>query len=163
MKINVYSLKAANNLILSDIKYQKNWISIQDADYSHMYKYIRSACKNVCIVKFDDVTRYHAEKDILHPFLLATKSKRDFIYFNDEHANQIIEFAKEVYNRKEDLNIHCYAGKSRSQAVGYVLNQYFNLYVETNKEDFEFNLKNNSENFLANPEVIKIMNKNLYK
>ena len=82
--------------------------------------------------------------------------------FNEDMANKIITFAKEVYERNEDLNVHCWAGKSRSQAVGYVLNTYFNLYIENNKEDFIFNLKNTNDHFHGNFDVIRIMNKVLY-
>ena len=64
---------------------------------------------------------------------------------------------------QNSYNIHCYAGRSRSQAIGYVLNQYFNLYLKHNKEDFKRNLLSNNEKFMGNPDVIKVMNEVLYQ
>lgn len=162
MKINVYSLKRANELILSDINLQKNWISIRDVGYPEIYKYIRSICKNVCVIEFDDVTHYQVEHNLLHPYFNKIMENRDLIYFNEEHAKQIINFAKHVFDSGEELNIHCYAGKSRSQAVGYVLNQYFNLYLTQNLEDYKRNICYNNEKFMANSEVIKVFNKVLF-
>lgn len=162
MKINVYSLEKANKKILSDIIYQKNWISIRDHDYPEIYKYINAICENVCIIEFDDVTYYAEKHNLLARFFNETKEKRELIHFNEEHANKIINFAKEIFYKNEELNIHCYAGKSRSQAVGYVLNQYFNLYLSSNKKDFIRNINLNNERFIGNPDVIKVMNKVLY-
>lgn len=161
MIINVYSLDKANKKILSDIKSQKNWISIRDYGYSELYKYI-NICKNICIIEFDDVTYYEEKHDLLISFFKKIKEKREFIHFTEDHAKKILNFAIDIFNKNEELNIHCYAGKSRSQAVGYVLNQYFNLYLTNNKEDFIRNIMHNNEKFMGNTDVIKVMNKILY-
>lgn len=161
MKINVYSLRKTNELILSDIKYQKNWISIRDYGYPELYKYV-NICKNVCIVEFDDVTYYNEEHNLLHPFFDEVREKRELIHFNKDHANKIINFAKDIFYNNEELNIHCFAGRSRSQAVGYVLNQYFNLYLSNNLKDFKRNIMYNNDKFMANTDVIKVMNSVLY-
>ena len=113
MIINVYSLKKTNELILSDIQYQKNWISIRDYGYPELYKYINAVCKNVCIIEFDDVTYYNEKHNLLHPFFNEVIEKRELIHFNEEHANKIINFTKEVFNNNETLNVQCYAGKYR--------------------------------------------------
>lgn len=42
----------------------------------------------------------------------------------DEDANKIVEFAKQNAD-KEDLYLHCMAGKSRSVAVGLALREHF--------------------------------------
>lgn len=56
---------------------------------------------------------------------------KDVIYFDDVIAKQIKQFMQNrVY---ENTIIHCTAGISRSAAVGYVLNQYFN---KDNKKDY---------------------------
>lgn len=162
MIINVYSLKKANEKILSDMQYQKNWISIRDYGYPELYKYINAVCKNVCIVEFDDVTYYDVKHNLLPSFFNEVRESREFIHFNEEHANKIINFAKDIYHNNEDLNIHCFAGKSRSQAVGYVLNQYFNLYLSNNIKDFKRNIISNNDRFMANTDVIKVMNNVLY-
>lgn len=40
------------------------------------------------------------------------------ILFNDEMADKIIEFIERYKNSVDTLLIHCYAGQSRSRAVG---------------------------------------------
>lgn len=162
MKINVVSLRKANELISNDIKYQKNWISIRDNDFPELYNKF-DICKNVCIVKFDDVTYYSEKHNLLHYFFDDVRKHRNLIHFNEEHAKKIIKFSTDVFNKNEDLNIHCFAGRSRSQAVGYVLNQYFNLYLMHNPDDYRLNIINNNEKFMANSDVIKVMNDVLFK
>ena len=163
MLINVKSLRQANELITFNKDYQKNWISIREADFPELYNIFDSICNNVCIVKFDDVTYYSEEHNLSHPFFNSIRDHRELIHFNENHAKKIIDFALDVFHKNEILNIHCYAGRSRSQAIGYVLNQYFNLYLKHNKEDFKRNLLSNNEKFMGNPDVIKVMNEVLYK
>lgn len=163
MIINVFSLKEANEKILSNTEYQKNWISIRDKDYPELYKYIRAACVNVLVLEFDDVTQYGVKHSLIHPLVeSAAKNKRDYIFFNNQMARQVINFASDVYKRKETLNIHCYAGRSRSQAIGYTLNIYFNLFLENNEEHFFRNLAVTNDKFMPNADVLKIMNKELF-
>ena len=61
----------------------------------------------------------------------------------DEDANKIVEFAKQNAD-KEDLYIHCMAGKSRSVAVGLALKEYFGckfgcVYGIDGRNDFVYN------------------------
>lgn len=162
MKINVMSLRKANELIKLSNEYKRNWISIRDFDHLSLYQDIDFNCINICSIIFDDVTIYNEKHKLLHPFFNEVKKHRNLIHFSDEHAKQIIKFSKTVFEKGESLNIHCYAGKSRSQAIGYVLNQYFNLYLMHNINDYKLNILNNNENFMANPDVIKVMNSILY-
>jgi predicted protein tyrosine phosphatase len=158
MKINVHSLATTIKLISSDEKYQKNWISIRDIGHSTLYKDIDTKCSNICVLEFDDVTYYNVEHNLIHPYFNDIRKVRNFQHFNEEFANKIFNFAKQIFDADEELNIHCYAGKSRSQAIGYVLNQYFNLYLESNLIDFERNIKVNNHKFMGNSDVIKVMN-----
>lgn len=164
MLINVYSYKDAEKQIISnknqDIR--KNWISIQDLGFEHLYNVIDKYCKNVLVIKFDDVTDFNIYHQLLHPFYYKLQDKRELINFNDDMAKKIIGFANKVYDNNEILNIHCWAGKSRSQAIGHCLNQYYNLYIENNEEDFVENIENSNDNFIGNYDVIRIMEKNLY-
>jgi predicted protein tyrosine phosphatase len=160
MKINVYSLAETINLIKSDeAGAKRNWVSIRDIGHDELYEDISNICENLCIIEFDDITCYNVLHNLLHPYFKKTLSNRNLVYFNETLANRIFEFAKNVFDSGEELNIHCYAGKSRSQAIGYVLNQYFNLYLESNLIDFERNIKENNSNFMGNSDVIKVMNK----
>lgn len=162
MKINVMSLRKANELIQNEYKYQKNWISIRENDFPELYNKF-DVCNNVCIVIFDDVTYYSEKHNLSHKFFDDIRKRRNLIHFNDEHARKIIKFSTNIFYNNEDLNIHCFAGRSRSQAVGYVLNQYFNLYLTHNPDDYRLNILNNNEKFMANPDVIKVMNNVLYE
>lgn len=77
-------------------------------------------------------------------------------------ARQIIKFANNVYKNKQDLNIHCWAGKSRSQAIAFCLNQYFNMFCENNEEDYIRNLSYSIDNFMGNADVIQVLTKEIY-
>lgn len=59
-------------------------------------------CKGVLMLMFDDIVT-EVEGAVL---------------FNDEMADQIIEFIERYKNSVDTLLIHCYAGQSRSRAVG---------------------------------------------
>lgn len=163
MIINVYSYKEAENQVLINKNKRKNWISIRDFGYEHLYRQFDEVCKkNILIIEFDDVTRFNEHHHLMHPFYETLAAKRNLIHFDKEMAEKIIKFADYIYDKNEELNIHCWAGKSRSQAVGYCLNQYYNLFVENNEEDFIRNLENSIDKFIGNYDVIKIMEKTLY-
>jgi predicted protein tyrosine phosphatase len=157
------SLKAANNEIKNNPEKRSNWISIRERDFPELYDEIDRLCKNICKVEFDDVTHYDEKHDLIHQFFKEVKKHRDLIHFNEIHAKQIFEFATKIYKLNEPLNIHCYAGHSRSQAIGYVLNVYFNLIKTHNLTDFNRNLQNNNLAFRGNSDVIKIMNEEIMK
>ena len=163
MRINIFSYKNAQELILKDEIFRKNWISIRDVGFEYLYEDIDKYCKNVLELKFDDVTMFNIEHDLLHPFYVKVKEKRELVLFNEKLAQQVIDFSSDIFYKNEELNIHCWAGKSRSQGLGFVLNQYFNLYLTKNLNDYKDNLNNNIDNFLGNFDVIRLMTKQLYK
>lgn len=163
MIINVFSYHQAESLIKENEQYRKNWISIRDLGYSKLYEVLDDKCKNVLELYFDDVTEYSIKHHMLHPFYLEEYMKRGLICFNEDYAYQIINFANKVYEKNEELNIHCWAGKSRSQAVGHCLNNYYNLFLKRNKHDFLLNEKNNSSKFMGNYDVMRILDKVLYE
>ena len=45
----------------------------------------------------------------------------------DEHANQIVSFADKHKDIIDTLVVHCYAGQSRSVAVGKALSELYNV------------------------------------
>lgn len=47
--------------------------------------------------------------------------------FYDEHANQIVSFVDKHKDIIDTLVIHCYAGQSRSVAVGKALSELYNV------------------------------------
>lgn len=59
----------------------------------------------------------------------------ELVLFNEGHAKQIMDFLIKIRkeHKKKLLLINCYAGISRSGAVGKFANEYFN---EKNKKDY---------------------------
>jgi len=160
MKINVFSYKDAEQKIELNESYRRNWISIRDIGFESIYKKLDELCENVLIIKFDDVTEFNVKHNLIHPFYERELKNRQLVYFNSEMAREIINFSNKLQN--DTINIHCWAGKSRSQAIAYCLNQYYNLFLENNEEDFIHNLQNSVNNFMGNYDVIKVMNKELF-
>lgn len=95
--------------------------------------------------------------DIVYPEVLSEKELNEVILFDEDMAKQIVEFAQKM-NPNKLCFIHCDAGISRSGAVGYVLNEYFNKKLENNETDFNF-FKNENKHILPNDLVVKILKK----
>lgn len=79
-------------------------ISIQDTNtkgFGFEFKE-NKFCKGVLTLYFDDIER----------------KVKNATLFNKEMANQIIDFIDTYKNKVDTLVIHCYAGQSRSRAVG---------------------------------------------
>ena len=119
-----------------DVK--KYFISICGSEDDFAYPYMNS---HVLKLRFDDITE-----------------KEEYcILFNKEHASKIHEFIKTIPENSW-IYINCAAGISRSGAVGYCLNDYFN---ENNKEDYNWFFENNKQ-IQPNPIVKKILNNELF-
>lgn len=100
--------------------------------------------EHVCRLLFDDVTEI--EKD--NPCIRI---------FDEDHANKIFEFVKNVPNHETvSIYVNCAAGISRSGAVGYVLNLYFNKFIEDNEHDYNLFNQNNSQ-IQPNPYVKNLL------
>lgn len=162
MIINVFSLKEAISEVI-DKNNTKNWISIRDIGYEYLYKDLDNHSINILTLFFDDLTKYQIKYNLVHPIYKESLTIREPLYFNRNHAQQIIDFSNDVFNYNEELNIHCYAGRSRSQAIGYVLNNYFNLFVKKNIDDYLFNLNRSLQRFMPNSDVLKILNEEIFK
>lgn len=106
-------------------------------EYPHPF--LTKDSKRVLHLLFDDVT----EKE---------KDNPSIILFNEEHANKIFEFIKTIPNTAE-LYINCAAGISRSGAVGFVLNEYFNV---NNTEDY-YQFQKTNRQIQPNPMVKRIL------
>ena len=104
--------------------------------------------RNILKLEFDDVTEKDTDPGLLH--------------FNSDLAKQIIEFIKPIKaDDKRPFYVHCAAGVSRSGAVGYMLNEWFNKYLTLNRADNEAFVMNNSH-ILPNPEVVRILKKEMF-
>lgn len=103
---------------------------------------------NILKLEFDDVTERDTEDGLLH--------------FSEEHAKQIVDFIKSIKDDgRKVFYVHCDAGVSRSGAVGYLLNEWFNKFLEVRRVDNESFRMNNSH-ILPNPEVMRILKKELF-
>lgn len=160
MIINIYSYEEA---VKSLSNHKKNWISIRDLGYSNIYNELDKYAENILEIYFDDVTDQNIKTNTLHPFYQRAYMKRGLVCFDEEMAKKIIKFSEDVYNNGEELNIHCWAGRSRSQAIGYCLNFYYNYFLKVNNSDFLYNLNNSIDKFIGNYDVTRVLTKELYK
>jgi predicted protein tyrosine phosphatase len=160
MKIQVFPYKQLEQIIIKQPI--ENIISIRDIGYSELYKTLDNNAKNMLIVQFDDVTDFTIKNKMIHEFYNYKSKKRDLVLFNEDMAKEIIKFADSIYNANETLTIHCWAGKSRSQAIAYVLNNYYNLLKENNLKDYKNNLSQFLNDFHGNQDVIRILTNCLY-
>ena len=111
-------------------------------EYPHPF--LTEDSKRVCRLLFDDVTE--TEKD--NPCIRL---------FDETHANKIFEFIKTIPNDSE-IYINCAAGISRSGAVGFVLNEYFN---HNDFEHYELFKKVNMQ-IKPNPMVKRILHETIF-
>lgn len=110
---------------------------------------------NILKLQFDDI----AEKDIEN---INKYEKNSFIFFNKDHAKKIHDFIKTIdVNDKKEFYIHCDAGVSRSGAVGYILNEYFNKFLKDDKQDNE-SFKLNNSHIMPNPLVVRLLKNELF-
>jgi predicted protein tyrosine phosphatase len=155
MKIQVFPYKQLEQIIAKQPI--ENIISIRDIGYNELYNTLDDNAKNMLVLKFDDVTAFSIKNKMIHEFYDYKSKKRDLVLFNEDMAKEIIKFANTVYNTNSSLTIHCWAGKSRSQAIAYVLNNYYNLLKENNLEDYKNNLSQFLNDFHGNQDVIRIL------
>ena len=154
MKIYVLSKKELKKIGYIDKEFFANkkryFISIagiaDGCEYPHPF--LTKDSKRVLHLLFDDVTEKHTEEFGYDPSI---------ILFDNEHANKIFEFIKTIPNDAE-LYVNCAAGISRSGAVGYVLNEYFNKNLFEDYQDFQ---KNNSH-IQPNPYVKRILTETIF-
>ena len=97
--------------------------------------------------------------DIEQGFNIQTGSNH--ILFSQKNAVDIVTFAKENLD-KSIVFVHCYAGESRSGAVGKFLNIYFNIFMDKNKKDYEWFNKRYGESIDPNRLVEKLLFENIY-
>ena len=149
MKIFVVS----RQYIKKEIEKNQNWIlgkwiiSIySEGSYSPI-----SDRFNVLKLNFDDISERDMNTNI-----------HDEIFFNENLAKEIHEFINNI--SKNDTNpiyVHCDAGVSRSGAVGYILNEYFNKFLTNNENDYKaFNV--NNSHIMPNPLVVRLLKRELF-
>ena len=113
-----------------------NFISIRNSDEPDENCAVPISGSQVLKLQFDD-----AISDPDHTLIL----------FDDAMAQQIAQFARQL-DRARPLFVNCAAGISRSGAVGEVLNEYFNRYLEYRPGDLDF-FRSRNRQLQGNPRV----------
>lgn len=96
-------------------------ISINDVGYASP---VPNSMPSVIRLYFDDVTPYTAKHKLCHPYYIEQANKRSFKLFTDEMAEVVVSFIimekikARTLGKPFKMLIHCYAGVSRSAAVG---------------------------------------------
>ena len=119
---------------------EHNFITIRHAAEKNLFCAIPVEGKNILRLQFDDATE---------------NPNGDLTLFSVEMAHQIKNFIAGVDQSKE-LFVNCAAGISRSGAVGDVLNEYFNRYLEFNAVDDHYFKKYNRQ-ILPNPLIRRLL------
>ena len=167
MKIEVYNL----NKVLKEVKTCPgcNLISIRDAfsDHETEEKYAcldRRVARNgvnMLTINFDDIDPYRFYHGMEHPSVRNkfANGQLEPLFFNQKMAEAIVDWVKRLWEADHGVvvKVHCWAGRSRSQAVAYWLNIYFNLILDRNLDDFyENNARNVFEKVHFNCEVLRV-------
>ena len=100
--------------------YPKKNLEDEDIPFSEEYR----NAGNVLVVKFHDTEKQWDD---------------DVVLMTPQDADRIYDFVMRTKdNGLEGYLVHCTAGKSRSQAVGYVLNEWFNGEHGVSPDRFEY-------------------------
>lgn len=129
----------------SDFWRENNFISIRHSAEADPNCAIPVDGDNILKLRFDDAV---ADPD--HTLAL----------FDADIAGEIVTFIRRI-DTSRPLFINCGAGISRSGAVGEVLNDYFNKYLERNDADDEYFRRVNRQ-IQGNPLVRRILREALF-
>lgn len=124
---------------------ENNFISIRHSAEADPNCAIPTDGPNILKLRFDDAVE---------------DPDRNLVLFNAEIAAQIVNFIGGI-DTSRPLFINCGAGISRSGAVGEVLNDYFNKYLERNDADDEYFRRVNRQ-IQGNPLVRRILREALF-
>ena len=124
---------------------ENNFISIRHSSETNPNCAIPVNGENILKLRFDD-----AVDDPDHTLVL----------FNAEIAGEIVRFIQKI-DTSRLLFVNCGAGISRSGAVGEVLNDYFNKYLEFNAMDDEYFRRLNRQ-IQGNPLVRRVLREALF-
>lgn len=168
MKIEVYNLNKI--LRVAERCPGCNLLSIRDPDTDHADTVEKHACLdrriarngiNAKVVYFHDIDPYRFHNGMEHPSVISqfVDGGTKPVFFNSDIAREIVDWAMAIWNNdhNDTIKIHCWAGRSRSQAVAYWLNVYFNLVIDTNLQAFlDNNELNVTEKVHFNCEVLRV-------
>lgn len=169
MKLIVYNLTNVINEVNAHQDGEMNLISIRDRycsdstakKYTMLDQGIAKNNVNVLTMYFDDIDPYRFYHGMEH-FSIKEKfadGKLKPVFFSKEHAIEIVDWVRKLWEKDHNvtIHVHCWAGRSRSQAVAYWLNMYFNLILDRNMDDYLINnALNVVEKIHFNCEVLRV-------
>lgn len=128
---NKWTRQSDSQLLNNDFDTKWVLISIVGKDEDHLtdsqIKTLKSkGLKDILQLRFDDL-----DGEIFEKIVAKYKARGDdidrekFIWFNDDHAEAIIEFAERI--NVDRLIVHCAAGISRSSATGTAIAQMYEI------------------------------------
>ena len=152
MKILVLSVDEVKkfNEYDKEVVKENNFITIRDHKVETPVLNFHKDSNVLCLM-FDDVEESD-EQELLERF--------HYIVFNEDMAKEIHKFVERI-DKNKTLYVNCHAGVSRSGAVGIVLNEYFNRFLEDNKNDYEYFFENNKQ-IIPNSTVSRILKYELF-
>ena len=152
MKILVLSVDEVKkfNEYDKEVVKENNFITIRDHKVETPVLNFHKDSNVLCLM-FDDVEESD-EQELLKRF--------HYIVFNEEMAKDIHKFVERI-DKNKTLYVNCHGGVSRSGAVGIVLNEYFNRFLEDNKNDYEYFFENNKQ-IIPNSTVSRILKYELF-
>ena len=124
---------------------ENNFISIRHSAETDPRCAIPVEGENILKLRFDDAVE---------------DPDRTLVLFDAEIAGEIVRFVRRI-DPDRLLFVNCGAGISRSGAVGEVLNDYFNKYLEFNALDNEYFRRANRQ-IQGNPLVRRILRDALF-
>lgn len=150
---NKWTRQAEFQLLNDDVQSKWSLISIVGRDEEHLsasqIKTLQSkGMSDLLQLRFDDL-----DGEIFEKIIAKYKARGDdidrekFIWFNDEHAESIIEFAERLKNDR--LIVHCHAGISRSSACSTAIAQMKGIPAST--------IFNDHPNIQPNRHILKII------
>jgi predicted protein tyrosine phosphatase len=154
---NKWTRQSDSQLLNNDFDTKWVLISIVGKDEDHLtdsqIKILKSkGLKDILQLRFDDL-----DGEIFEKILAKYKARGDdidrekFIWFNDDHAESIIEFAERHRNDQGNVIIHCHAGVSRSSGIGCALAEMYGIPAAT--------IFNDHPNIQPNKHVLRIIYK----
>ena len=148
---------------------ENNFISIRHSAETDPNCAIPVNGSNILKLRFDDVVEYPDRAQALFDGVLIEKNPQGYYGDDPDHAlvlfdagiaGKIVRFIRRIDTNRL-LFINCGAGISRSGAVGEVLNDYFNKYLERNELDDEYFRRLNRQ-IQGNPLVRRIFREALF-
>jgi len=103
-----------------EFEYDKPWACISITDNLHFAAELNHGLSKQNRVDLLSLT-FHDIWEARH----AQYGTEEWIMMKEEQADQVVSFVKAVWDKIDLLMVHCYAGISRSSAIGKILSEHY--------------------------------------